>query len=51
MDSMEAKLVITKGKANKAEVKLKLPTTIGRSREADLTIAHPMVSRQHCQLF
>lgn len=48
---MEAKLIIIKGKANKAEVSLKLPSTIGRSREADLTIAHPMVSRQHCQLF
>jgi hypothetical protein len=48
---MEAKLIIIKGKANKAEVALKLPCTIGRSREADLTIAHPMVSRQHCQVF
>jgi len=48
---MEAKLIIIKGKANKAEVSLKLPSTIGRSREADLTIAHPMVSRQHCQVF
>jgi hypothetical protein len=48
---MEAKLIIVKGKTNRAEVALKLPGTIGRSREADLTIAHPMISRQHCQLF
>lgn len=48
---MEAKLIILAGKANKSEVTLKLPTTVGRSRDADLTIAHPMVSRQHCQLF
>jgi len=48
---MEAKLIIVVGKANKSEVSLKLPTTVGRSRDADLTIAHPMVSRQHCQLF
>ncbi len=48
---MEPKLTIVGGKANKRRVSLKLPTIIGRSREADLTIAHPMVSRQHCQLF
>lgn len=48
--SMEAKLVIVGGKANKRDVRLKLPTVIGRSREADLTVAHPMISRLHCQL-
>lgn len=47
---MEAKLIVISGKANKNEVALKLPCTIGRSREADLTIGHPMVSRQHCEL-
>ena len=48
---MQAKLVIVGGKANKRDVLLKLPTVIGRSREADLTVAHPMVSRKHCELF
>lgn len=48
---MEVKLIIVRGKTNRAEVALKLPGTIGRSREADLTIAHAMISRQHCQLF
>ncbi len=48
---MEAKLIIVGGKANKGHVALRLPTTVGRSREADLTIAHPMVSRRHCELF
>ena len=48
---MQAKLVIVSGKANKRDVLLKLPTVIGRSREADLTVAHPMVSRKHCELF
>jgi hypothetical protein len=48
---MEAKLVIVGGKANKRDVLLKLPTVIGRSREADLTVAHPMVSRRHCEVF
>lgn len=48
---MEAKLIIVGGKANKGHVSLKLPTVVGRSRDADLTIAHPMVSRRHCELF
>jgi hypothetical protein len=43
--------VIVGGKANKRDVLLKLPTVIGRSRQADLTVAHPMVSRRHCELF
>jgi len=48
---MHAKLVIVGGKANKGEVALDLPGTIGRSRDADLTVAHPMISRQHCELY
>jgi predicted component of type VI protein secretion system len=48
---MEAKLVVVAGKASKGAVELKLPTIIGRGHEAGLTIAHPMVSRQHCELF
>ena len=48
---MDAKLVVIGGKASKRQVSLKLPTVIGRSRDADLTVAHPMVSRQHCELF
>lgn len=27
------------------------PCVIGRSRQADLTIGHPVVSRRHCELF
>lgn len=27
-----------------------LPAVIGRSRDADLTIVHPMISRRHCEL-
>ena len=48
---MEAKLIVVVGKASKPIVDLKLPTIIGRGREAGLTIVHPMVSRQHCVLF
>ncbi len=47
----EAKLIVVGGKASKRDVALELPTTIGRSRQADLTVAHAMVSRQHCELF
>lgn len=48
---MQAKLIVVGGKASKREVLLKLPSTIGRSREADLTVAHPMVSRKHCEAY
>ena len=48
---MEAKLIVVEGKASKGAVALKLPAVIGRSREAGLTVAHPMVSRRHCEIF
>jgi len=48
---MEAKLLVVRGKSNRREVALHLPCVIGRSREADLTVAHPMGSRRHCDLF
>jgi predicted component of type VI protein secretion system len=48
---MELTLVIVSGKANKRAVRLKPPVVIGRSRDAGLTVAHPMISRRHCELF
>ncbi|MGH7191990.1 MAG: FHA domain-containing protein [Candidatus Saccharimonadales bacterium] len=48
---MEAKLIVVGGKANKVEVPLSLPATIGRGREAHLTVAHPTVSRRHCLVY
>jgi len=48
---MQAKLTVIGGKANKREVLLNLPATIGRSREADLTVGHRMVSRKHCETY
>ena len=48
---MEAKLIVVRGKANKTSISLKLPSVIGRSREAGLTIPHRLISRQHCELF
>jgi pSer/pThr/pTyr-binding forkhead associated (FHA) protein len=48
---MDAKLVVVGGKASKGSVPLKLPTLIGRSQKATLTVAHPMVSRKHAELY
>jgi len=48
---MDAKLVVVAGNANKSEIKLKLPMTIGRTQEAGLTVRHPNVSRIHCSLY
>jgi predicted component of type VI protein secretion system len=47
---MEAKLIVVRGNANRREIVLRLPATIGRSRDADLTVCHPSVSRMHCRL-
>lgn len=48
---MKAKLVVVGGNAKATEVNLKLPTIIGRGRDAPLTLALPLVSRQHCEIF
>ena len=48
---MEAKLVVVGGEAKPAEIRLKLPTTIGRGKEATLTLPHPLVSRLHTEIF
>lgn len=47
---MEIALIVLGTKANKKEVRLQLPATIGRSRNASLTVGHPMISRKHCEL-
>ena len=48
---MDAKLVVVSGKAPAGEYQLKLPSVIGRSRSAAIAIGHPLISRQHCELF
>jgi predicted component of type VI protein secretion system len=48
---METKLLITSGTADKRWVALRLPTVLGRGREASLTVPHPLISRRHCELF
>jgi len=49
--AMDAKLVVVGGDAKATEIKLKLPTVIGRGRGASLTLPHPLVSRKHCEIF
>ncbi|HUT09523.1 MAG TPA: FHA domain-containing protein [Thermoguttaceae bacterium] len=48
---MDAKLIVVGGRADNRAIRLKLPTVIGRSKRVDLTVAHPMISRKHCELF
>ncbi len=48
---MNAKLVVVGGDAKATEVRLRLPTVVGRGREASLTLPHPLVSRRHCEIF
>jgi pSer/pThr/pTyr-binding forkhead associated (FHA) protein len=48
---MRAKLVVVGGDIGSAEIPLKLPVTIGRSRDVALTLPHPLVSRRHCEIF
>ena len=49
---MDAKLVLLGDKSKPTVLKLKkLPITLGRGREAGLTVAHPMISRQHCEFY
>lgn len=48
---IKAKLVVVGG-ARETDVELRqLPTTIGRAREATITLPHNLVSRRHCEIF
>ncbi len=47
---MHVKLVIVGGRADKPHLNIELPTLLGRSHQADVTIAHSLVSRRHCEL-
>ncbi len=48
---LNAKLVVVGGDAKSSEVRLKLPTVIGRGKEASLTVPHALVSRRHTEIF
>lgn len=47
---INAKLIVVGGTTSTTEVKLKLPTIIGRGRSVQVTIPHSLVSRQHCEI-
>lgn len=49
-DAMYATLVVVGGRADKRQLSIKLPTVLGRSGQADVTIANLLVSRRHCEL-
>src|SRR5256885_8455349 len=48
---LSAKLVVVGGDTKTTEIKLKLPSTIGRGRGTSIILPHPLVSRQHCELY
>ncbi|MCE9554076.1 MAG: FHA domain-containing protein [Planctomycetes bacterium] len=49
---MRVKLVLMGEQGQRTVYRLKkVPTIIGRGRDADLTLAHPLASRHHCELY
>ena len=48
---IQAKLLVIGGEAEAEEITLQLPAIVGRSRDALINLSHPLVSRQHCELF
>lgn len=49
---LKAKLLVVGGDAKTAEVKLRLPTVIGRGKEGvTLTLPHQLVSRKHTEIY
>jgi hypothetical protein len=48
---LNAKLVVVGGDVKTPEIKLRLPSTIGRGKGTNIILQHPLVSRQHCELY
>jgi len=48
---LNAKLVVVGGDVKTEEFKLRLPATIGRGKGTSILLAHPLISRKHCELF
>jgi pSer/pThr/pTyr-binding forkhead associated (FHA) protein len=48
---LDVKLVVVGGDVKTTEIKLKLPSTIGRGRGTSIVLPHPLISRQHCELY
>ncbi len=47
---MQMKLVVTAGASKSGEITINPPMTLGRSRDADLTLRHALISRKHCEI-
>ncbi|MCG8585742.1 MAG: FHA domain-containing protein [Pirellulales bacterium] len=47
---MQVKLVVIAGASKSGEITVKPPMTLGRSRDADLTLRHALISRKHCEI-
>lgn len=48
---LKAKLRIIGGLDSNSEISLVLPATVGRSRENEIPLNHPLVSRHHCKIY
>jgi pSer/pThr/pTyr-binding forkhead associated (FHA) protein len=49
--TLNVKLVVVGGDVKTTELTLRLPSTIGRGRGTSVILPHPLVSRQHCELY
>ena len=50
-EMVNVKLVVVGGAPEGDEFLLHLPCVLGRAKSADIPLPHPLVSRNHCQLF
>ena len=48
---MKIRLVSVGGDLKATEISLLLPAVVGRGRGTNLTLPHPLISRQHCELY
>lgn len=48
---MKSVHLLVLGGAKRTQLSVKLPSTVGRGRSANLTVPHPLVSRLHCKFF
>jgi pSer/pThr/pTyr-binding forkhead associated (FHA) protein len=48
---MKLNISISAGGVFKGSKQVTTPCIVGRSKEADLAVAHPVMSRKHCELF
>ena len=47
---LKVKLIVVGGANEGDEFQVRLPSTLGRARNATIPLPHPLVSREHCEL-